>query len=280
MSSGMPVRRRHLVIQLRRMRRAAGLSQDEAWQELGWSRAKIQRLENGEFQRLKAGDIMALCHLYNADKVEAEELIQIARDSRKNLPWWFQYKDVLPGAFVGLEAEATMIQEFSIGLIPGLLQTPDYISELLNRSVGIPQEEAKKRLEVRLERQRAVLEGERPPTVMIVLDEGTVRREVGGREVMSGQVRHLIDMAQRPNIEIQVLPFTAGAHAGGTVPFVLLSFNGGSTAGSVVYLEARGDGFYVEQEEEIMRYRLVFSRTQGSAMSVEDTTTFLETLVV
>lgn len=97
---------------------------------------------------------------------------------------------------------------------------------------------------------------------------------------MSGQVRHLIDMAQRPNIEIQVLPFTAGAHAGGTVPFVLLSFNGGSTAGSVVYLEARGDGFYVEQEEEIMRYRLVFSRTQGSAMSVEDTTTFLETLVV
>ncbi|GAA1091870.1 helix-turn-helix domain-containing protein [Nocardiopsis composta] len=279
MAGGMPVRRRHLIIQLRRMRRDAGLSQDEVWKALGWSRAKLQRLEAGEFQRLKAGDVMALCQLYEADKAEAEELVQIARDSRKNLPWWYQYKDVLPGAFIGLEAEASLIQEFSIGLVPGLFQTQEYIAALFERAVGIPKQEVSKRLEVRLERQRSVLERERPPTIVTVIDEAAVRREVGGEEVMEGQIRHLLDLSERPNIEIQILPFKAGAHAGTSIPFVLFGFDGGSGAGSLVYLETRKDGFYLEEEEEVTDYRLVFSRMQGTAMSVEDSAAFLRAVL-
>lgn len=279
MGDGMPVRRRHLVIQLKRMRHEAGLSQDDVWKALGWSRAKVQRLEAGEFQRIKAGDVMALCQLYSAHPDEADELVQIARESRKSLPWWFQYKDVLPGAFVGLEAEATIIQEFTIGLIPGLLQSPAYIAELMPRAVGVSKEEAEKRLQVRLERQRSVLERERPPTVMFVIDEAAIRREVGGKKVMREQLLHLLTLTERPNIELQVIPFSAGAHAGGSIPFVLLGFDSGGAAGSVVYLESRADGFYLEDQDEITRYRLVFSRLQGSAMSVEDTAAFLESVV-
>lgn len=153
MVARMPVRRRYLVIQLKRLRREAGLSQDEVWKALGWSRAKLQRLEAGDFQRLKAGDIMALCQVYKADKAVAEELIQIARDSRAEKPWWIRYKDVLPGAFLGLEAEATLIQEYNIALVPGLLQTRDYATALMRTSVDIHGEEEVQR------RQRFALNG-------------------------------------------------------------------------------------------------------------------------
>lgn len=279
MATGMPVRRRYLAIQLRRLRHSAKLTQDEVWKDLGWSRAKLQRLESGGFQRLKAGDIMALCQLYSAPDDVAQELIQIARDSRTHKPWWLQYEDVLPGAFVGLEAEATMIQEFNIGLVPGLLQTPAYISALLASSVGNTAEQADQRLKSRLERQRNILERHEPPLLSAVIDEAALRRRIGGEEVMREQIRHLSDIGRRPNVEIQVLPFSAGAHAAGGLPFTILSFSDGSNADSVVFLESRGDGFYLESEAEINRHRLVFSRTQGSALSVPDSATFLEDLL-
>jgi transcriptional regulator with XRE-family HTH domain len=279
MATGLPVRRRYLAIQLRRLRTAAELTQDEVWRALGWSRAKIQRLEAGNFQRVKAGDIMALCQLYSAPVDVAQELIQIARDSRTQRPWWLQYEDVLPGAFVGLEAEATVIQEFNIGLVPGLLQTPAYISALLEAAVGSTSNQAEQRLQSRLERQRTLLEREKPPLLTVVMDEAAVRRQIGGGTVMSEQIHHLLDIGQRSNVEIQVLPFSSGAHAAAGLPFTILSFSDDNSADSVVFLESRGDGFYLESEAEIARHSLVFSRTRESALSVQDTTTFLEGLI-
>ncbi|KUP97587.1 helix-turn-helix domain-containing protein [Thermobifida cellulosilytica] len=281
MAARMPVRRRHLVIQLKRLRREAGLSQDEVWKALGWSRAKLQRLEAGDFQRLRAGDIMALCQIYKADEAVAQELIQIARDSRTEKPWWTQYKDVLPGAFLGLETEATLIQEYNIALVPGLLQTRDYTAALMRTSVDIHgEEEIRRRLEIRAERQRAVLDRDNPPMVMAVIDEAAVRRQIGGGETMKSQVRHLIELSERPRVDIQVLPFAAGAHAAAGIPFTILGFDGTDAAGSVVYLETHKDGYYLDTDEEIARYRLIFGRTQGSAMSVEDSRDFLERLLV
>ncbi|WP_116246246.1 helix-turn-helix transcriptional regulator [Nocardiopsis sp. FIRDI 009] len=279
MATGMPVRRRYLVIQLRRLRHAAKMTQDEVWKALGWGRAKIQRLEAGEFQRVKAGDIMALCQLYSAPEAVAEELVQIARDSRTDKPWWLQYQDVLPGAFVGLEAEATMIQEFNIGLVPGLLQTEPYIRALLAPSIGNTEEQANLRLESRLERQNKVLGRSEPALFFAVIDEAAIRRQVGGPDVMRGQIEHLLEMSRRPNVEIQILPFSAGAHAAGGLPFTVLSFSDGNSADSVVFLESRGDGFYLESQEEIHRHRLIFSRTQGSALSVGESADFLGSLI-
>ncbi|WP_026116571.1 helix-turn-helix domain-containing protein [Nocardiopsis valliformis] len=279
MATGVPVRRRYLAIQLKRLRDAAELTQDDVWKDLGWSRAKIQRLEAGDFQRVKAGDVMALCQLYNAPHKVGQELIQIARDSRTDKPWWLQYKEVLPGAFVGLEAEASMIQEVNIGLVPGLLQTESYICALLASAAGSTEEQAAQRLESRLARQRNVLEGPQPPLLLAVIDEAALRRQVGGEQVMREQIGHLLDVGRRPNIEIQILPFASGAHAAAGLPFTILSFGEGNSADSVVFLESRGDGFCLESAEEINRHRLVFSRTQGSALSVQDSAEFLEGLI-
>lgn len=257
----------------------ADMTQDQVWRDLGWSRAKLQRLEAGEFQRVKAGDIMALCQLYEAPADVAQELIQIARDSRTDKPWWLQYQDVLPGAFVGLEAEATMIQEFNIGLVPGLLQTPDYISALLETAVGSTEEQNKQRLDSRLQRQQNILERPQPPLIFAVIDEAAIHRRIGGATVMREQLTHLLKVGRNPNVEIQILPFSSGAHAAAGLPFTILSFGDGNSSDSVVFLESRGDGFYLESEPEINRHRLVFSRTQGSALSVQDSAKFLEDLI-
>ena len=222
---------------------------------------------------------MALCQLYDAPHSVGQELIQIARDSRTDKPWWLQYKEVLPGAFIGLEAEASMIQEVNIGLVPGLLQTESYISALLASAAGSTEEQAAQRLESRLARQHNILEGPQPPLVMVVIDEAALRRQVGGEHVMQEQIRHLIDLGCRPNIEIQILDFASGAHAAAGLPFTILSFGEGNSADSVIFLESRGDGFCLESAEEIDRHRLVFSRTQGSALSVQDSAKFLEGLI-
>lgn len=278
MVSEMPVRRRYLISQLRRLRATAGYTQDQVWDAMGWSRDKIQRLEAGKFQRLKAADVIALCQLYGAGEKETGELVEIARQSRYHKPWWFQYTDVLPGAYIELEAEATMIQEFNISLIPGLLQTPDYLAGLMRRSEGITvsSEDLTSRIDMRLERQKAILERSSPPPIVSVIDEAALRRMVGGSEVMRQQMRHLCDLGSRPNIELQVLPFSAGAHSGGGFPFTILGFAGG--VGTVVYIETFKDGVYLEDEEEITRHRLVFSRMQAAAMSVEESAVLLEQL--
>jgi transcriptional regulator with XRE-family HTH domain len=274
----MPVRRRYLVIQLRRLRNAAGLTQDRVWKDLGWSRAKLQRLEAGEFQRVRAGDIMALCQLYGAEPEIAQELVRIAQESRTDKPWWLQYQDILSGAFVALEAEASTIQVFTVGLVPGLLQTPAYIAALLDASVGVDKREAERRLRVRLERQKNVLEREQPPRFTAIIDEGAVRRRVGGDEVIGDQIGYLVDMGRRPGIEIRIVPFEVGAHASGGLPFSIFGFGNPGGADSVVFQEARGDGFYLESPEEIERHRLSFERTRKSALSVEESRDYLKTL--
>ncbi|MFW5420729.1 helix-turn-helix domain-containing protein [Nocardiopsis sp. CNT-189] len=277
MSNSIPVRRRHLIIQLKKLRSGAGLSQEAVSREMGWDRQKILRIEAGRFQRINSADVVALCKLYGASEEESRELVEIALQARKHKPWWFRYKEVFPGPFVSLEAEATQIQDFTIGLVPGLFQTRAYISALIARSADIAEDEAVQRIDFRMERQASVLERDSPPAIWSIIDEAALRRKVGGAKVMKEQIAHLCELGKRRNINIQVLPFEAGAHAGGTVPFLILGFEGGTD--SVVYIESPGDGFYLEAEEEIARHRLVFDRVQATAMSVEDSADFLAALV-
>lgn len=276
MSNSMPVRRRHLIIQLKKLRTAAGLSQHAVSHEMGWDRQKILRIEAGRFQRINSADVMALCKLYGASEDATRELVDIALQSRKHKPWWFRYKEVFPGPFVSLEAEATHIQDFTIGLIPGWFQTREYIAALMARSADVTEEEAAQRIDFRVERQSAVLDREAPPAIWSIIDEAALRRLVGGPEVMKRQIAHLYELTKRRNINIQVLPFEAGAHAGGTVPFVILGFEGGTD--TVVYIESPGDGFYIEAEDEITRHKLVFDRIQATALSVEDSAGLLSDL--
>jgi hypothetical protein len=153
-----------------------------------------------------------------------------------------------------------------------------YIAALLDASVGVDKREAERRLRVRLERQKNVLEREQPPRFTAIIDEGAVRRRVGGDEVIGDQIGYLVDMGRRPGIEIRIVPFEVGAHASGGLPFSIFGFGNPGGADSVVFQEARGDGFYLESPEEIERHRLSFERTRKSALSVEESRDYLKTL--
>lgn len=276
MPNSIPVRRRHLIIQLRKLRTAAGLSQEAASRAMGWERQKILRIEAGRFQRINSADVVALCKLYGASEEASGELVDIALQSRKQKPWWFLYKEVFPGPFVSLEAEASGIQDFSTGVIPGLFQTRDYMAELVRRFADMSETEGKSRLEFRMKRQEYLLDRESPPLIWTILDEAALRRQVGGQAVMKPQLEHLVNLGSRRHINIQVLPFSVGAHAGGSVPFVVLNFDGDSD--SVVYVESTGDGFYLESDEDISRYKLKFDRAQATALSIEDSLDFIASI--
>jgi transcriptional regulator with XRE-family HTH domain len=270
-----PVRRRYLISRLKQLRTKAGLTHHEVAREMGWDRGKLNRLEQGNFKRLNAADVMALSTLYKASDEEIAALAQIARESKK-VSWWYRYTDTFTGPYIGLEAEARAIQEFTPQLVPGLFQTPDYMSALMERSAGsVTPEEARTRIEVRAERQHSILQREEPPPVWVVLDEAVLRRQVGGPEVMREQMLHLMNLAKRPTIDIQVLPFAAGAHAASGEQFICLRFEG---TDSVVYIETDEDGLYVEEPEKLARYTLVFDRLQAAALSVEDSYRFMEAL--
>ncbi|WP_017623637.1 helix-turn-helix domain-containing protein [Nocardiopsis chromatogenes] len=276
MSGGGPVRRRHLIRELKRLRGAVGMSQDEVSSRMGWDRGKIHRLEGGRLQRIKASDVIALCRLYQVAEEETDNLAEIARESRQK-SWWYRYKNVFAGPFIGLEAEAAAVYEYSASIVPGLLQTEDYMAALMESSAGLisTQDEKVKRIEARLERQRSLMERADPARLWMILDEAALRRKVGGEEVMRKQIMHLIDVNQRPNVDLQVLPFDVGAHAAAGFQFSLLVF---SETDSIVYIEADQDGLYLEEEEQIERYRLVFDRLQASAESVERSNSLLASL--
>lgn len=272
-----PVRRRYLIQELKRLRIQKGISQDQVSARMGWDRGKIHRIENGRLQRIKASDVIALCNLYGASPEETETLAEIARNSRQK-GWWFQYQDVLPGPYLGLEAEAREIFECSTAIIPGLFQTKDYISCLMDSVAGvtIAPEEKQARIEARLKRQESILGSSDPPRLWVILDEAPLRRQVGGIQVMKGQIQHLIELSQRPNINIQVLPFEVGSHAAIGLQFTILGF---SEIDSVVYIETDQDGLYLEDPKQISRYKLIFDRIQASAISVERSTEFLERMI-
>jgi Domain of unknown function (DUF5753)/Helix-turn-helix domain len=276
---GSAVARMMLGGQLRRVREAAGVSPDGAAYHIRASRAKISRMENGR-QRFKDRDILDLLDLYNVTDAEViAGMLALAGRARAE-DWWAGYGDILPGWFepyLGLEAAATVIRAFDHQFISGLFQTPDYaraVTELGHRTAG--RAEISRRVAVRMQRQQ-LLAAERPPMVWAVLDEAALRRPVGGAAVMREQVRHLIAVAERPRVTLQVLPFAAGGHdAGGT--FSILRFAEPGVA-DVVYSESLTGAVYLDRPAATDHYLEIMDRLSLAALSAGQTTRFLAGLL-
>jgi DNA-binding XRE family transcriptional regulator len=223
---GGPTVRRMLVgTQLRRLRIDAGLSREQAGEAIRASEWKIHRLENGQVG-FKERDIIDLLRLYGVtDPTEVAELVALAREA--NSPgWWQHYGDVLPPWFrtyVDLESVATLIRTYEGQFIPGLLQTDDYM--------------------------RAVVQGAH----LDESSEAAMRRPVGGREVMRGQLERLIEAAKLPNVTLQVLAFDAGAHPAMVGSFSVLRFPEEELP-DVVYLEHLTSALYLNKPEEVDQY--------------------------
>ncbi|MDA2809542.1 helix-turn-helix transcriptional regulator [Nocardiopsis sp. RSe5-2] len=271
------VRRRRLSLELRRLRESVGLTASQAAKQLEWDTSKITRMERNEWKRPNPRDIKDLLDLYRVDDQERREaLVELARQSRQK-GWWAAHDDLLgSGTYIGLEAEASAIRTFQLGVVPGLLQTAQY-AEAITRGSGITDgEDVARRVAIRIERQK-ILEGERAPRLWAVIDEAALVRPVGGQAVMQAQIEHLIDVGQRlDNVDVQVLPLSAGAHAGLAGHFVLLEFQDDP---GVVYVESATDGLYLETADDLRRYSLLYDHVHASALSVQQSRDYMKKML-
>ncbi|MDI2125917.1 helix-turn-helix domain-containing protein [Yinghuangia seranimata] len=259
--SGSTVRRILLGSQLRRLREAKGISREEAGYEIRASESKISRMELGRVS-FKDRDVADLLTMYGVtDETEREALLNLTREANAT-GWWHSYGDILPSWFqvyVGLEEAASVIRTYEVQFVPGLLQTPDYArAVVVAGQPNAPVSEVERRVGLRTQRQ-LILNRDRPPRVWAVLDEAALRRPIGGREVMRGQIQHLIDSAALPNVTVQVMPFRFGAHAAEGGPFTLLRFPEPDLP-DVVYLEQLTSALYLDKRDDVDQYTEVMER--------------------
>lgn len=263
------VRRRRIRYELRKLRTERGLTTEDV-QRLseGDIRAySLSRWETGD-RSIRPSDLRLLLDIYEVTGDAAENLLTLARQARQR-GWWQKYVSVMPESFhvyVGLETEASAIREYSGELVPGLLQTEDYYRAFLSTAPVDPALDRK--VEVRLARQER-LSGDDPPRYWTVLNEAVIRRQVGGPEAMRGQLAHLASLAAHPNVTLQVLPFSAGAHPGMEGSFSILSF-AEVLDPDVAYQENQAGSVYVEEADEVDRYDQTFSHLMAKALSAED----------
>ena len=251
---GPTIRRMLVGAQLRRLRTDMGLTREEAAKAIRASEWKIHRLENGQVG-FKERDMVDLLALYGVtDPDEVDEILTLAREA--NTPgWWQHYGDVLPPWFrtyVDLESAATLIRTYEGQFVPGLLQTDDYIRALVHGTHLESAEEVGRRVRLRMARQ-TLLTREHPPRLWAVVDEAALRRPVGGREVMRGQLERLIDATKLPNVILHILPFGAGAHSAMVGAFSILRF-ADQQLPDVVYLEHLTSALYLDKRDEVERY--------------------------
>ncbi|GGU21108.1 helix-turn-helix domain-containing protein [Streptomyces violascens] len=277
---GSVVRRILLGSQLRRLRESRGITREAAGYSIRASESKISRMELGRVS-FKARDVEDLLTLYGVgDESERMSLLGLAKEA--NIAgWWHSFGDVLPGWFqtyIGLEGAASLIRVYEVQFVHGLLQTEAYAHAVVSRGMrGAPAAEIDKRVALRLERQKALV-SERAPQFHAVLDEAALRRPYGERDVMRGQLKHLIEMSEQPNINLQVMPFSFGGHAGESGAFTMLRFPE-SDLSDIVYLEQLTSALYLDKAEEVAQYERAMARLQQDSPGPEESRDLLRGLL-
>jgi transcriptional regulator with XRE-family HTH domain len=261
------VRRRELGALLRALRNEKGLTVEQVAERLLCSPSKVSRMETGHGIATPR-DIRDLCDLYGiTDQAERDRMMQLSHESKQQ-GWWQGYDLDYFATYVGLEAEAVGIKYYQSAIVPGLVQTPDYARAMHEVSVPkIASERIDQLIEVRLKRQQIL---SRDPAVRleVVLDEAVLHRLVGGPMVMRGQLGRLVEVSKQPNVTIQIIPYTAGAHPAMDSVFNILEF--ADPVPSVVYVEGLVGWIYVERPQDIDRYQQVFEHLRTVALSPQE----------
>ncbi|MFI0373299.1 helix-turn-helix domain-containing protein [Actinomadura sp. 1N219] len=211
--------------QLRQLREANGLLVKDVAEYLERDPGTVSRYETGVYP-VRHPELLKLLDLYGvSDEHRRYTLLKLSEEVWQK-GWWDGYAPDLADWFsdyIWLESRADAIQMFDNVLMPGLLQTEDYGRTAITTASwdGTP-EYVRRMLEVRMTR-KAVLAQPEPPHLTVILDEAVLRRPVGGPAIFAAQLRHVLDCAARPNIEVRVLPFSAGVHPSPTGAFKIFT---------------------------------------------------------
>lgn len=241
----------------------------------GLSRATISRIESAK-QTILPRTVRLLCHSYGTGAATLDDLLRLT-DKPYERGWLVEYNDATPnwfGRYLDEEEEASEIWEYGAEFIPGLLQTAGYTRAVRAAfSADVTKEDIERSVDFRQARQELLLR-EAPPDLHVVVNEAALRRLVGGKKVMREQLRHLADMAKQPNLTVQVLPFSAGAHPAMTNSFLMLHFpvEGGEPT---IFVEVDSAALY---PDHVARYSWTFGRLRELAFTASKSISFVARL--
>jgi transcriptional regulator with XRE-family HTH domain len=268
-----------LGTQLRRLREAKGVTREVAGYEIRASESKISRMELGRVS-FKERDVADLLKLYGVEGEEREALVTLARQA--NSPgWWHPYADLLAPwfqSYLGLEESASLIRTYEVQFVPGLLQTADYAKTVIKLGhKRATEDEIARRIDLRQRRQQ-VLTRENAPQFWVVIDEGALRRLIGGIDVMREQLRSLIEWSEQPNVRLQLVMFAAGAHSAAGGSFSILRFAEPDLP-DVVYSEQLTGAVYLDKRADVDHYAIAMEEVCVEAEPPDDTPGILKRML-
>jgi transcriptional regulator with XRE-family HTH domain len=273
------IRLRRLAAEMRRLRESNKMTREEVSERTSINEATIYRLESARVRRPQKRTLMALLDLYGVVDPHRADLLELGREAEQQ-GWLQPYHSELPEeytTYIAFEAEARSVSNYESLLVPGLLQTEAYAHAVITGGLPMASEaEVEQRVRARIERQRLLSEPDRLKLWAIV-DEAALHRQVGSPGLMRAQLVHLIKAANEPNVTLQVIPYSAGAHAGMPGSFVLLDFPNPADP-DVVHIGTLAGDLFLEKEADLRRYRLLFEHLRAVASSPDHTTSMLATL--
>jgi transcriptional regulator with XRE-family HTH domain len=261
---------------LRTLRTEKGWTVDQVASRLQVSSSKVSRLETGQ-RGVREEDIRSLCDLYGVDAEQRQRLTELARAGRQRARW--QPRGLPYSTYIELEAESVAISDYGLGIMPGLLQTPDYARAVVRAAVPrwVP-EVVKQRVEGRMARQQ-LLFSEHPPHFEAVVDESVLHRAVGSPAVMRAQLERLLLLADLPSVTLRVIPYAAGALPAGNNKFIILRF-AQPTVSDVVFIEGLTRDEYLKDPHEVEVYNTTFRTLVGLAASPDTTREMIAAMIV
>ncbi|MFF4271774.1 helix-turn-helix domain-containing protein [Streptomyces sp. NPDC001536] len=275
-AGGPTVRRRQLGAELRRLREQAGRRIEDVATHLECSMSKISRVETGQAP-IKARDVRDLLEWYGvADPLRIETVMQIHKDAQQQ-GWWAHYGDVLPSGmatYAGLEADARVLRSYESMVVHGLLQTEDYARAVIAPLPYNQPHETDQLVRFRKERQALLTRQPDPLELWVVLEESALRRPVGGKDVMTAQLKYLAEAAAMPNVTLQIMPLAKGAHAALSGAFSLLEFEPHTP--TVVYVNSMAGNVYLEKERDVRTFIQTFDLLRAAAPDPQEALDLLD----
>ena len=272
---GATIAKLRLARRLTQLRLTAGYTANHVCDMLNWGRGKVGRFEANQWKRPEMSDIRNLLRFYVAEEARTREIEELAIRARVR-PWWRDYQDIFDNEFPGFEADAIRIRVFTPLVVPGLLQTPDYIDALM-RSGGKPPAWRRRAAEARRLRQQ-ILERDKStvPQLEAVIAEASLMYRWGSRAERREQLLYLAEIGQRPNVRLHLQRFADGPPPGMFSAVQIFDYEGSEP--SLVFTETDHGIQEVTDAEYVTSYIEAFDRAVDVALEPHDTTVYLNQL--
>jgi DNA-binding XRE family transcriptional regulator len=258
---------------LEQQRKNAGLTQEDAAEVLRCTQQKIAYIENGGGIRyLELSGLLDAYSPSDADRAYADDLHKESQRRSKRGGFRSRFHQHMR-LLVDLEPTCQRLLSYRAMVVPGLLQTEDYMRTLFRAWRPSPsQDQIDRDTAARMARQRILDNPDQ--RFWFILDEAVLRRAAGSREIMRAQIARLVELIDRPNVEIQALPFDIGYYMGQSHDYTIFGYDTTPPV-DIVYLDQHDGGEYVDDPKRTPKYQLLWEQQQAAAMGPEQTRRFL-----